>query len=136
MTSSRVSSRNRRGFSVIMVIVSIALILGFWAMAYRQTGSLIRVESSRLLSQKRASRSIHLMTALDRALTLLEVDKPPNRQIYVYTVTLPSLETFTVTFTPKSLPGASDGWTVLVTPGSTSGNWELPDASKKNPVWH
>lgn len=135
MTLVRTRNRNRRGFSVIMVIVAITLIMGFWVVAYRQTGSLIRVESSRLLSQKRAEQSIHAMTALDRALTLLEVSKPPERKIYVYTVTLPALETFTVTYTPSSLPGASDGWTVRVTPGSTVANPALPDPSASAPTW-
>ena len=99
--------QNRRGFALVLVIVTIVVLLGFWAMAYRETASLIRVESSRLLNQTRAVQSVHAMTALDRALTLLEVKAPPNRQIYVYTVNVTPSEMFTVTYTPTNLPGAN-----------------------------
>jgi len=105
------------------VVVTILVLLGFWAMAYRETASLIRVESSRLLNQTRAVQSVHAMTALDHALTLLEVSIPPNRQTYVYTYTVPNVTPsamYTVTFTPNSLPGATNGWTVQVTPGATA----------------
>ena len=71
--------QNRRGFALVLVIVTIAVLLGFWAMAYRETASLIRVESSRLLNQTRGVQSVHAMTALDQALTLLEVSIPTNR---------------------------------------------------------
>ena len=77
------------------------------------------------------------MTALDQALTLLEVSIPTNRQTYVYTctvnVTPPSM--FTVTFTPNNqLLGASNGWTVQVTPGPTLNTWALPNPGD-NPQW-
>jgi Tfp pilus assembly protein PilX len=131
MKRPRIRVQNRRGFALVLVVVTILVLLGFWAMAYRETASLIRVESSRLLNQTRAVQSIHAMTALDQALTLLEVSIPTNRQTYVYTctvnVTPPAM--FTVTFTPtpnNQLPGASNGWTVQVTPGSLTASHSLP----------
>ena len=83
------------------------------------------------------------MTALDQALTLLEVSMPTRRQQYVYIysnvrVTPPA--TFTVTFTPTPnglLPGASNGWTVQVTPlaaGSLTAIYSLPNPGD-NPQW-
>jgi Tfp pilus assembly protein PilX len=137
MKRPRIRVQNRRGFALVLVVVTIVVLLGFWAMAYRETASLIRVESSRLLNQTRAVQSVHAMTALDQALTLLEVKIPTNRQTYVYTcpvnVTPPAM--FTVTFTPNSqLPGASNGWTVQVTPGSSTANLPLPSPGD-NPQW-
>ena len=85
MKPPRIRVQNRRGFALVLVVVTILVLLGFWAMAYRETASLIRVESSRLLNQTRAVQSVHAMTALDRALTLLEVSIPTNRQTDVYT---------------------------------------------------
>lgn len=138
MRPTRARIQNRRGFSLILVISTIALLLGFWAMAYRETASLIRVESSRCLRQARRKQAIYAMTALDRALTLLEVSKPTNRQIYIYTVNVTPSEMFTVTFTPNNLPGASNGWTVQVTPlsagSSMVGNVALPNPGDK-PQW-
>jgi Tfp pilus assembly protein PilX len=130
MKRPRIRVQNRRGFALVLVVVTILVLLGFWAMAYRETASLIRVESSRLLNQTRGVQSVHAMTALDQALTLLEVSRPTNRQTYVYTctvnVTPPAM--FTVTFTPNNqLPGASNGWTVQVTPGSSTTIYSLPN---------
>lgn len=138
MRLPRARAQNRRGFALVLVIVTIVVLLGFWAMAYRETASLIRVESSRLLNQTRAVQSVHAMTALDRALTLLEVSTPTNRQIYIYTVNVTPSEMFTVTFTPNNLPGATYGWTVQVTPlsggASTAGNLALPNPGDQ-PQW-
>lgn len=125
----------RRGIALVLVIVTIVVLLGFWAMAYQETASLIRVESARLLSQMRAVQSVHAMTALDQALTLLEVQTPTIRQTYTYVVTVTPSEIFTVTYTPTTLPGANNGWTVQVTPGSgTAGPKSLPKPGD-NPQW-
>ncbi len=138
MKLPRTRVQNRRGFALVLVVVTILVLLGFWAMAYRETASLIRVESSRLLNQTRAVQSVHAMTALDQALTLLEVSIPTNRQTYVYIysnvkVTPPAM--FTVTFTPNDLPGASNGWTVQVAPGSSpAASHSLPSPGD-NPQW-
>jgi hypothetical protein len=64
-------TRNRRGFSLLLVISTIALLLAFWSQTYRETASLIRVAASRLVRQSHSVQAIHAMTALDRALTLL-----------------------------------------------------------------
>jgi len=140
MRLPRTRVQNRRGFALVLVIATIAVLLGLWAMAYQETASLIRVESSRLLNQTRGVQSVHAMTALDRALTLLEVSIPTNRQIYVYTYTVnvtPS-EMFTVTFSPNDkLAGASNGWTVQVTPLSAEPStaiYSLPNPGD-NPQW-
>ena len=132
MRLPRTRVQNRRGLALVLVIVTIAVLLGFWAMAYRETASLIRVETSRLLNDTRGQQSVDSMFALDAAMTLLEVSLPPNRQVYFRTVTLPDSNIFTVTFTPNNLPGSSNGWTVLVTPGSASLNPALDPA---NPHW-
>lgn len=141
MRVSALRARNRRGFALVLVIATIAVLLGFWAMAYRETASLIRVESSRLVTQTRAVQSVHAMTALDRALTLLEVKIPTNRQTYVYIVNVTPSEMFTVTYTPAtpaSLPGASNGWTVQITPltsgSSSAGYLALPNPGD-DPQW-
>ncbi len=138
MKLPRTRLQNRRGFALVLVIATIAVLLGFWAMAYREMASLIRVESSRLLNQTRGVQSVHAMTALDRALTLLEVSMPTNRQIYIYKVNVTPSEIFTVTYTPTNLPGANNGWTVQVTPlsagSSTAELLALPNPGD-NPQW-
>jgi hypothetical protein len=130
--------QNRRGFALVLVIATIAVLLGFWAMAYRETASLIRLESSRLLNDMRGQQSVHAMTALDRALTLLEVSTPPSGQTLTYTVdVLPYAEHkyFTVNLVPNvgNPHGGSNEWIVKVTPGSSTANYGLPDPSL-NPV--
>ncbi len=131
--------RNRRGFSLLLVITTIGVLAAFWAMAYRQTASLIRIASSRLVRQNRSQQALHAMTALDRALTLLEVSKPASRRLYLYSVDLVQSDgthnIFTVQFAPNdSLQGASNGWTVQVTPGSSGVNVALPNPGD-NPQW-
>jgi Tfp pilus assembly protein PilX len=136
--------QNRRGFALVLVIVTIMVLLGFWAMAYRETASLIRVESSRLLNQTRGVQSVQAMTALDRALTLLEVCAPPTNptnpnQTYTYTVDVPcnaGHKFFTVNFAPNSgnPHGGTNEWIVTVTPGSTA-IYSLPDPSAKTVLW-
>jgi hypothetical protein len=135
-------TQKRRGFSLILVIGTIGTLLAFWAIAYRVTVSLIRVESSRELHQKRQLQSVHALTALDWALTLLEVSNPPSRQVYTYSVdVLPSTTHafFTVTFRPNdNLPGASNGWTVTVTPvppGTSQPNLVALPNPGDNPQW-
>ncbi|MGC8639342.1 MAG: hypothetical protein ACP5XB_05620 [Isosphaeraceae bacterium] len=140
MTPLRPRTHNRRAFALVLAIATIVVLLGFWAMAYRETASLIRVESSRLLSQTRAAQSVHAMTALDQALTLLEVKAPPNRQTYAYKVTIGSSNIYIVTFTPVALPGSSNtGWSVQVTPasGSPPNYLNLPTLSlPTDPQWN
>lgn len=139
MTPLRPRTHNRRAFALVLVIVAIVVLLGFWAMAYRETASLIRVESSRLLSQTRAAQSVHAMTALDQALTLLEVKRPTNRQTYIYKVTIGSSNIYLVTYTPVDLPGTSNGWSVQVTPasGSPPNYLNLPTLSlPTDPQWN
>ena len=76
------------------------------------------------------------MTALDRALTLLEVSKPTPGN-YVFEVPDKSGNWFTVnyasnqTITAKD-PSAKNPWTVTISPGKSSGN-SLPDPN--NPQW-
>lgn len=130
---SNARGQNRRGFTLVLVIATIVVLLGFWTMAYQETVSLIRVESSRLTSQTHAVQSVHAMTALDQALTLLEVKTPSDRtHPYVYTVIV--TRPFTVTLTPNPLPGAVDGWTVSVTPADVINPYLLPNPGD-NPQW-
>jgi len=128
MRLPRTRVQNRRGFALVLVIATIAVLLGFWAMAYRETASLIRLESSRLLNDMRGQRSVHAMTALDWALTLLEVSGTPPGQTLTYKVNVLPLNPeqkqkfFTVNFRPNSgnPHGGSNEWIVTVTP------WLLP----------
>ena len=80
MKPHRTRRRHRRGFSLLLVVSTIGVLLAFWGVAHRMTASLIRVESSRLLHQTRSVQAIHAMTVLDRALVLLEIGKPTSRQ--------------------------------------------------------
>jgi hypothetical protein len=131
--------RKRRGSSLLLVVSAIGVLLAFWGIAYRMTASLIRVESSRLSRQMRSAQSIHAMTALDRALTLLEVSKPTTRQAFIYSLDLVlpdgTHKLFTVTYTPnESLSEASNGWTVSVSPGTSGVVLALPNPGD-NPQW-
>jgi hypothetical protein len=121
--------RERRGSSLLLVMATIGVLLAFWGMAYRMTASLIRVESSLQSHQMHTEQTIHSMTALDRALTLLEVSKPTIRQKYVYKLDLVLPDTthklFTITYTPYDSPAdlrdgldanQKKGWTVNVSP--------------------
>jgi hypothetical protein len=139
MRPVRTRIRDRRGFSLLLVVSTIGLLLAFWGMAHRMTASLIRVESSRLLHRTRSLRAIHAMTVLDRALVLLEVGRPTSRQNFTYSadLVLPdgTHKLFTVEFAPNdNLPGASNGWTVQVTPGSAGIYLALPKPGD-NPQW-
>jgi hypothetical protein len=131
--------RNRRGSSLLLVVSTIGILLAFWSMAYRITASLIRVESSLQSHQMRGEQSIHSMTALDRALTLVEVSKPTLRQRYTYSLDLVladgSHKIFTVIYAPNdSLSEASNGWTVSVVPGTSGVVLALPQPGD-NPQW-
>jgi hypothetical protein len=133
----RSKMRKRRGSSLLLVVSTIGILLAFWSMAYRMTASLIRVESSLQSRQMRSEQSIHSMTALDRALTLVEVSKPTLRQKYTYKVESPdgSGKYFTVTYTPNnSLSEAGNGWTVSVSPNTPGVVLALPKPGD-NPQW-
>jgi hypothetical protein len=122
--------RKRRGSSLLLVIATIGVLLAFWSMSYRMTASLIRVQSSLLTRRKRSVQTIHSMTALDRALTLVEVSKPTSRQKYVYKLDLVLPDTthklFTITYTPNDgLSGATSGWTVNVSPDPWVGSGNI-----------
>lgn len=139
MNAARGPRRDRRGFTLLLVIASIAVLLSFWAMAFRSTSSLIRVESTRALRRARSIGAVHAMTALDRALTLLELTKPTTRQAYAYSLELAladgSHRFYTITFTPNdSLAGASNGWTVSVASGSPRAHLALPSPGD-DPQW-
>jgi hypothetical protein len=132
-------TKNRRGFSLILVISTLGIIMGFWSVAYKMTSSLIRVESSKLPYTNRSEQSIHSMTVLDRVLTLLEISKPTSRQYYSYSYDLiltdGTHKLYTVELTPNnSLAGVSNGWTVTISPGSSAVNLSLPNPGD-NPQW-
>jgi hypothetical protein len=131
--------RKRRGSSLLLVVSTIGILLAFWSMAYRMTASLIRVESSLQSRRMRGEQSIHSMTALDRALTLVEVSKPTLRQRYIYSLDLVlpdgTHKFFTITYTPNdSLSEARNGWTVSVSPGTSGVVLALPKPAD-NPQW-
>ena len=77
------------------------------------------------------------MTALDRALTLVEVSKPTLRQKYIYKLDLVlpdgTHKLFTITYTPNDSPSdpkPANGWTVNVSPDPWVGSGNilaLPD---------
>jgi hypothetical protein len=141
MRPVRTRLRDRRGFSLLLVVSAIGTLLAFWGMAHRMTASLIRVESSRLLHRTRSAQAIHAMTVLDRAMVLLEIGKPTQRQTYTYSADLllpdGTHKFFTVQFVPNNnLPGASNGWTVQVTPASgSSGIYLALPSPGDSPQW-
>jgi Tfp pilus assembly protein PilX len=122
-------ARQRRGYSLTVVLVFLILLFALWSTVYRSTASLLRIESNRVLQH---SRDQGAMNVLAQAIQLLQYAKPsdpsnPNRAQFVYGVTVtmqgPSgaCETadYTVQFSPASQQGPNR-WQVQVSQGTCS----------------
>ena len=96
---------------MVLVLVFIALLLGFYSVAYRHVGAALRVETVRTLRQRRDQGSI---LAMARGLALLETGLPPTDP-YVGAVLIgpPGEEvSYTVTFAT----GGENIWSVHAAP--------------------
>ncbi len=135
----------RRGYSLLVVLVTLMLLSALWAAVSRTTASLLRIETSRILQQTRDQAA---MNALAQALQLLQYGKPsdatnPSRTQFTYgvNVTVPNSDgscgtaplAYTVTYTYAPASGDTNRWQVQVSPGSYSG-LSLP-AIGASPQW-
>ena len=122
--------QNRRGFALVLVIATIAVLLGFWAMAYRETASLIRVESSRLLNETRGRAVRPRDDRTGPGSDLAGGEARLLRQTLTYTVDVLSNaehKYFTVTFLPnQQSPRGHQRVDRSVTPGSLTANLLCP----------
>jgi hypothetical protein len=101
----------RRGYALMLVLVFVVLFLAVLGVAYRQTASVLRVETVRA---RQAQRDQGGVVAVARGLALLETGLPPSDP-YVCAVTVSTSagpSTYTVTFASEG-PGA---WSVRATP--------------------
>jgi hypothetical protein len=109
---------NRRGYALMLVIVFVALFLTMLGLAWRQTSSLLRVETIRAIQSRRdrgcllaAVRGIHYLEKCQA-----EAAVPEAAQAY-YIDGFPN--TFTVTFTLEAASGGSKTWSVTAKPTAT-----------------
>lgn len=141
--------RRRRGFSLTVVLLFLLLLMYLWAVAFRTTGSLVRVQTARVL---RDQEDAGLRNALARTLMFVEQDAAKQTPTldhsagpYRYTIkvtndrvarwTIDNQTTFaeasgptaryTATITPD--PSGPKRWTIEVTAYEpSSGLPELP----------
>ena len=95
------SNPPRRGYAMLMVMVTLALLLSMYAVGYRHVTAALRGETATAVQKQRDEGSVH---ALARGLALLETGPPPSDP-YVGAVTLDTargLRSITLTFTSES----------------------------------
>jgi hypothetical protein len=136
---ARLSPRRRKGFALLLVVGFNVLLFAAWGVAYRSVGSAYRVELAR---SERRTRDDGTMTALGKALALLQTGSPTNTdgspltgsESYVCYVQLSmssGYRWFSVTYTPE--PTAADGstqqgfWSVRAFPVDQGGTPTMPD---------
>ncbi len=131
----------RRGYTITVVLIALALLLLLWSFVRRTTSSLVRIETNRVLQQTRDQGA---MNALAQAIQLLQYGAPsdpnnPGRTVFTYDVSVPVQNTsggctptdFTVIYTARPDLGPSR-WQVQVSPGS----WSVPLPSiGASPQW-
>jgi hypothetical protein len=105
----------RRGYTTVLALVLIVLLLCLWGVAYRQTAAALRMET---VQSNRVQRDQGTALALAAALRLLQTGTPPtNPYIGSVTETTSSgTQSFTITFTQEG----SNDWAVqasAVAPG-------------------
>jgi hypothetical protein len=135
----------RRGYSLLVVLVTLILLFALWGAVSHTTASLLRIETNRVLQQTRDQAA---MNALAQAVQLLQYGKPsnasnPGRTQFTYgvTVTVPNPDgscgtatlDYTVTYTYAPAAGDANRWQVQVTPGTYSG-LSLPQIGA-SPQW-
>jgi hypothetical protein len=108
------SRPNRRGYALMLVIIFIALFLTMLGLAWRQTSSLLRVETIRAVQMRRdqgclpaAILGIHYLETCQANSTT-----PSSPQLYLIDG-FPN--TFTVAFTLESTSGGKT-WSIVATP--------------------
>jgi hypothetical protein len=111
------TTSNRRGISVMLVLVFLALLLTLWGISYRQIASALRIQSVR---SQYALRDQGNLQALAQGLTLLQSGVPPtDPYVCATTIQMPAgTQSFTLTFSSNE----PDVWTVNSTatqPGET-----------------
>jgi len=111
------TTSNRRGISVMLVLVFLALLLTLWGVSYRQVASALRIQSVRSQYTLRDQGNLQ---ALAQGLTLLQSGVPPtDPYVCATTIQMPSgTQSFTLTFSSAE----PDIWTVNSTatqPGET-----------------
>jgi hypothetical protein len=102
---------SRNGYSMLLVMVFLALMSSLLGVAHRQIASALRVQTAQQLQDDRDTGSLH---ALARGLALLETGLPDSNP-YVCGVTIgspPDERSYTVTFESS----ASGVWSVRAAP--------------------
>lgn len=135
------SSSPRRGYTITVVLIALALLLLLWGFVRRTTSSLVRIETNRVLQQMRDQGA---MNALAQAIQLLQYSAPtdpnnPGRTVFTYNVSVPVPSTtggctstdYTVVYTARPDLGPIR-WQVQVSPGSSP--ISLPSISA-TPSW-
>ena len=110
----------RQGYTMLLVLVFLVLMMGLTSIAYRQVAAMLRVESART---SQASRDAGSLTVAARALSLLQTGTPPTNP-YECDITLdaiPTAKTYTVTMTSN----VANQWTIHVEP-TTDGESPTP----------
>ncbi len=138
----------RRGFSLTVVLLFILLLMYLWAVVYRTTGSLIRIQTARVQNDV---RDAGMLNALGQALMYMEhhatdpLKLPVSQQVFTVQVRNAEIDTwdvdhlvtfsdaagkyaqYTVKITPTGA-GREDPWTVEVSAhDSLHTLLELPD---------
>ena len=103
--------RGERGFILVAVSVMGLLMMAIWAVAYRSTADLIRVEA---LHVERDARDVSVTRALAAALALLETGEPPSDPYACLFTITEGAATYTCTGTYASVV-YPDTWTVTAT---------------------
>jgi hypothetical protein len=132
--------RDRRGYSLTVVLIFVILLFALWSTVYRTTSSLLRVETNRSLQQ---SRDQGAMNALAQALQLLQYSTPydtniPDRATFIYGVEINVGECvsthYTIQFTAAPTDSDSNRWQIQITPGSSPSSVPLPNPGP-SPQW-
>ena len=91
------TTKPRKGYAMVFVLVFIALILSLHSVAHRHISAALRLEGARTLRRQRDAGPTH---ALAKGLELLETGLPPRKQ-YVCATTIDTSQgprSFTITY--------------------------------------
>lgn len=126
MVPSR-APRPRRGYAMVVVLISLMLLFAWWNFVYRTTSGLLRIETSRLQRQTSDQGAV---SAMSKALQLLQYSQPGAGSTYFVTMSLPDTSSIAGNQTSVSYmvvytaldPDPSTGaprWSVAVSPVAT-----------------
>ena len=119
-------SGNRRGYSMVMVVLFLVLILGMWGQAGRRIASLMRIEQARARRVLKDAAQAPAAAALARALATLEQGFSPSPS-YTCAIQAPDGSLFAATF--ASVPESPNQWVVSV---SSTSDTTLPPLDAAN----